>query len=125
MTRQAIKTLFRRWQAKGATTPKTITSTIPGYYDDLGDWVPPGTNQVTEETALMCAILPLKADFINGSGGVYTSRDREIYLYEPLQARQEITYKGVTYKVEDELDTSDFSGVYIYTLKAVSSFAER
>jgi len=117
--RTALKTLFRRWNAKGATT--VTTDSAPGYYDDSGDWVEPTV--VERDTPIDCAILPLRNDVIQSST-VYTSKDREIYSYIALKPKQPITYKGVTYTVEDELDTSDFGGVYVYTLKAVSAFAD-
>lgn len=123
MTRRAIKMLFKRHRAEGVTAKVTTTAEREGYYDDYGDWVPPGKNQDTDEIELECAILPLEQKFIMSSGGTYTSSDRAIYLYGPLELNQHITYKDMTYKVMESLDTSEFSGVYIYTLKAVSPFA--
>lgn len=121
--RRAIQMLFKRHRAIGATIEVTTTTERAGYYDDYGDWVPSGTNQETKIIELECAILPLKKSFIIASGGTYTGFDREIYLYEPLKKHQKVTYKQVTYKVMEALDVSDFSGVYIYTLKAVTPFA--
>lgn len=117
--RTALKMLFKRWGAKGATT--VTTDSTPGYRDDSGDWVPPTV--IENNVPLQCAILPLRNDVILNST-VYTSQDREIYSYTALKPKQEITYKGVKYKVEEELDASDFGGVYVYTLKAVSAFAD-
>lgn len=116
--RTALKMLFRRWKANGATT--ITTDSTPGHYDDSGEWVPP---TVTErDTPIDCVILPLRNDVMQNNT-VYTSKDREIYSYTALKPKQNITYKGVTYTVEEELDISDFGGVYVYTLKAVSAFA--
>ena len=71
------------------------------------------------------AIVPMAESKVRQSGGVYTSKDRQLYMTHriptALQGAQ-ICYKGDLYSIESELDYEDYAGVFIYTLKWVSLF---
>lgn len=69
------------------------------------------------------AIVPLSEKKIYGSGGTYTTQDRELYLTKPLThplSDLKVVYKGNSYSVEDGRNFEDYADVAVYTLKWVS-----
>lgn len=111
--------LLNKYRVKGATT--TTLSTVPGYYDTGGDWVPP--QHIEKDVELNCAIVPMSTRQINDSGGRYSASDRQLYTQTKLQPKQHIKYKNVTYSVEEETDYTEYSDFFVYVIKAVSPFA--
>ena len=65
-------------------------------------------------------ILPLTNDELqHESNGVYTTKDRKIYVTSPLKIGQRIEYKNQLYTIDSEKDYSDYADVYIYFAKGV------
>lgn len=109
---------FKRLIEKYSNT-FTVQKVSDGYYDDeTGEYVP-GTSQPLE---LRGMIAPMKANQIYNSGGRLTEADRVLYVFEPMEAKTKIQYKGMTYSVEAAEDFSDFADFHYYLLKAVSAF---
>lgn len=69
------------------------------------------------------AIVPLSDRKVYGSGGTYTTQDRELYLTTPLQAplsEYRVVYNGNYYAVEEGRNYEDYADVAVYILKWVS-----
>lgn len=78
-----------------------------------------GSETVSEGSG---AILPMTDRKIYQSGGTYTTQDRTLYMFTPLEGALktlQVRYKGNVYNVEEAQDFSDYSEAYIYTLKWV------
>lgn len=66
------------------------------------------------------AIVPISDKKIYGSGGTYTTQDRELYLQKPLNAplsEFKVAYKGNVYTVEEGRNFEDFADAVVYILK--------
>lgn len=101
----------------------TFTAIIPatGHYDDSGDWV---DGAETKQT-MTGAIISHRASKVFQSGGTLTQQDRALYMLSPLTdalKRARIIHNGKEYRISDELENSEFTNVWGYTLKYVSSF---
>ncbi len=71
------------------------------------------------------AVIPLAERKIYQSGGSYTAKDRQLYMFKPLDGDLKsikILYRNNIYSVEQETDYSDYSDVFVYLLKYVSLF---
>lgn len=91
-----------------------------GHYDS-GKWVE-GEPIMQEATG---AIVPMDERKIRQSGGVYTSKDRELYMMQPIPLALQsanVCYKGNLYSIESETNFEDYADVAVYTLKWVSLF---
>lgn len=91
-----------------------------GHYES-GKWVT-GESAKYEATG---AIIPMSESRIRESGGAYTSKDRELYMMQPIPDSlrgAQVCYQGCTYSVEAETDYRDYADVYVYVLKWVSLF---
>lgn len=100
----------------------TFTAIIPGDGDYVsGEWV-----DGAETTQTMTgAIIAHRASKVFQSGGTLTVQDKALYMEKPLTdalKRARIVYNGKEYRIGDELENSEFTGVYSYTLKYVSAF---
>lgn len=96
----------------------TLKRVQDGHFD-AGKWVN-GAETVTELTG---AIAPMNERKIYGSGGAYSTQDRELYLSKPLEAplsALKVVYKGNTYTVEEGRNFEDYADVAVYILKWVS-----
>lgn len=85
-----------------------------------GKWV----EGVPKTTEMRGAIVPMKARKVYGSGGTYTTQDRELYLTKPLTgvlSDYSVVYKGNTYAVEESLIFEDYADVAVYALKWVGA----
>ena len=92
-----------------------------GHFDN-GKWI----ENDSQEIEMRGAIVPLSDRKVYGSGGTYTSQDRELYLSQPLSGSLSdfrVVYKGNTYSIEDSRDFEDYADVAVYTLKRVSAGA--
>lgn len=101
----------------------TFTAIFPadGYYDDSGDWV---DGAETKQT-MTGAIIAHRASKVFQSNGTLTQQDKALYVLNPLTnalKRARIVHNGKEYRIGDELENSEFTGVYCYTLKYVSAF---
>jgi len=45
-------------------------------------------------------------------GGTYTSNDRKLYTYTKIPKGDYIRYKGITYRIHEDKDYSDFTAEY-------------
>lgn len=91
-----------------------------GHYDS-GKWVP-GEEIMQPATG---AIVPMSDSKIRQSGGVYTSKDRELYMMQPIPLALQsakVCYKGNLYSIESETNFEDYADVAVYSLKWVSLF---
>ena len=92
---------------------------INGYYNDEGKWINPGAETPRTMEGI---ILPLTNDELqHENNGVYTTKDRKIYVTSPLKIGQRIDYKNQLYTIDSEKDYSDYVDVYIYFAKGVGS----
>ena len=103
----------------------TFTAIIPSKdtINDSGDYV----SGAETEKALTGAIIAMSESRVIRSEGVYTQQDRDLYMLEPLDSSLKgarIIYGGKEYRIGDELENSEFTGVWHYTLKYVSAFNE-
>lgn len=91
-----------------------FTSYVPGgdgYYDDYGDWI---ESSETEET-VFGLWQPLSEDDVNyAEGGVYTSKDKKIYMRTPLVEGQKVLFDGDTYTIQNFRDHTKYSDVFVY-----------
>ena len=103
--------------------PFTCELKAEGTYDDLGEWVA-SENAVISMTG---AILSVRDDKLYQQDGVYTEKDKILYMLTPIDNAMlgaEIIFKDNVYTVEDSTgaDDAEFTGVYRYHLKWVSVF---
>lgn len=103
----------------------TFTAIIPSKdtINDSGDYV----SGAETKKALTGAIIAMSESRVIRSEGVYTQQDRDLYMLEPLDSSLKgtrIIYGGKEYRIGDELENSEFTGVWHYTLKYVSAFDE-
>lgn len=110
--------LIRKYGVKGATTVELTE--IKGHYED-GEWVKPSKSEV--ETALICAIVSMSTKAVNDSAGRYTTNDRQLYTQQQLQDKQTVKYRDITYSVDSQNDYTEYGDFFVYTIKAVSTFA--
>lgn len=102
---------------KFSTTFKAIV-TVKGNYDDKGEYL-----CVKEEKELTGAIISISDSKIYRSAGTLTDKDKYLFVFEELPLNDtEIIYKNNRYKVEEQVENAEFTGVYQYTLKFVSAF---
>ena len=104
----------------------TFTAKIPtkGAYNELGDYVA-GEPQTVELTG---AIISHRQSKVFRSEGVLTQQDRALYMLEPLNSALQgalIRHKGKVYRVSNELENGEFTGIYAYTLQYQSAFDEK
>ena len=93
-----------------------------GYWQE-GEYVKGEQKQVI----LRGAILSHRESKVFRSEGTITAHDKALYMLEPLENALQlakIIYRGNVYSVGDLLENSEFTGVWAYTLKYVSSFKE-
>jgi hypothetical protein len=68
------------------------------------------------------ALIPLQERTIYKSGGALTEADRQLYsLDHTIPKKSRITYKGVTYSVENKTPHEDYADFSLYPLKAVTT----
>lgn len=92
-----------------------------GSYDDSGEYV---KGEKIEHT-LHGAIMAHSENQIYRSEGKLTSQDRVLIMQEPIDRAlhgAEVIHLDRMYKIDSELENAEFTGVYQYTLKYVSTF---
>lgn len=102
-----------------------FTALIPaeGYYNDAGDWIAGTPTKIV----LNGAIISMRESRILRSEGAYTLQDRALHMLSPLPKalkKARIIHNGKEYRIESELENSEFTGVWSYVLKFVSVFDE-
>lgn len=110
---------FGRLINKYAVTDATLVQqgTQGGYVD--GAYVP-GTP--SQEAPLHCAIVPMSSREVYDTNGRYTTNDRTVYTQTQLNIKDTISYRNVTYSVEEQTDYSMYADFFMYKCKAVSKF---
>ncbi len=103
--------------------PFTCELKAEGAYDALGEWVTPEGSVIS----MTGAILSVRDSKLRQPDGVYTEKDKVLYILTPIDSAMlgaEIIFKDNVYTVEDSTgeDDAEFTGVYIYHLKWVSVF---
>lgn len=103
------------------------SSTFTAEYTEKGEYNKQGVYEdgktVTKE--LTGAILSIRAQKIFRSEGTLTTQDRQLYMTEPLDRAllgAIVTHEGMQYRVQEETENAEFTGVYAYILKANSAF---
>lgn len=87
-----------------------------GNYNAAGKWI----EGEPQETQMQGIILPLSNDELQfEANGVYTKKDRKIYVTEPLKIGQKIKYDGQSFMIDSEKPYSVYADVYIYFAKGV------
>lgn len=79
------------------------------------------------ETTYRGAIVPISDSKIYQSGGVLTTKDRQLYMKVPVEkalTNAKIKFKGNVYKIEQETNFDDYSNAYIYLLKWVEKLSD-
>ena len=103
----------------------TVIVNSEGEYDAKGDWVDGEKREIT----MTGAIMAMSESKVYNSNGAYTSKDKVLYMTEPLSDTLfdcDVKFLGNVYKIDStvEADDADFTGVYHYILKWVSVFEE-
>ena len=103
----------------------TVIVNSGGEYDAKGDWVDGEKREIT----MTGAIMAMSESKVYNSNGAYTSKDKVLYMTEPLSDALfdcDVKFLGNVYKIDStvEADDADFTGVYHYILKWVSVFEE-
>ena len=101
----------------------TVVTHTAGGYDDAGDWKD-GQEELAEYTG---AIIAYKESKVFRSEGKITAQDRRLFMQQPLpQALMgaKVIFRGQQYMIESEHENAEFTGVYSYFLRYVSTFGE-
>ena len=88
---------------------------------DNGVWKPGEPLRATLEGA----IIPVNDRKIYASGGAYTTKDRQLFMTQPLGAQLDkikVYWSGNVYAAELDMDCQELGGFFVYILKAVSKF---
>ena len=89
-------------------------------YNNMGEEI-----HTEEEKELTGAIISISDSKIYQSARTLTSADKYLFTFEPLPIiNTKVIYKNKAYKVENQVENAEFTGVYQYTLKYISAFAK-
>lgn len=88
----------------------------PGYYDEIGHWVP---GEETEVKVHPAALLPLNPDELTqDQGGTFTTNDRKLICYADISKGQEVIGNGDRYTNFGRRDYDDYAPeLNIYILR--------
>ena len=104
---------------KYSTSFRVISSSATTY-DSKGDEV-----HTEEEKELTGAIINIGDNKIYQSTGTLTSMDKYLFVFEPLPLTEtKVIHRGSVYRVENQVENAEFTGVYKYTLKYISAFGK-
>lgn len=107
---------FKRLVRKYSVTFELTTKESGDYID--GRYVEGETTTVSKTGA----IVPMSQRKIYQSGGTLSTTDRQLYMLERIEEPLKnavVTYKGKTYKIEEDTDYTDYSDVSVYVLRWV------
>lgn len=110
-----FRRLIHKYSVKFEAVHASEGAYVSGHYQE-------GLVTVTE---MHGAIVPLAESKLYKSGGSYTAKDRQLYLFTPITSplkNTNIRYKGQVYSVEQETDFDDYADVYIYLAKWVKEY---
>lgn len=113
-----LQRLIKKYAVKDAVTIELTE--LKGRYEK-GEWIAPKKSAV--EIQLVCAIVPMAERKVNESAGRYTENDRQLYTQMKLHDKQQIKYKGITYLVDSQNDFTEYGDFFVYSIKAVNTFA--
>lgn len=103
------------------STDFTVICESKGSYDDSGEYVKGNKTEYTMHGAIMA----YSENTVYRSEGKLTSQDRVLIMQEPIDMAlhgAEVIHLDKRYKIDNELENAEFTGVYQYTLKYVSAF---
>lgn len=103
------------------STDFTVICESKGSYDDSGEYVKGNKTEYTMHGAIMA----YSENSVYRSEGKLTSQDRALIMQEPIDMALHgagVIHLGRRYKIDNELENAEFTGVYQYTLKYVSAF---
>ncbi|MFJ5565209.1 hypothetical protein [Lysinibacillus xylanilyticus] len=70
------------------------------------------------EVPMAGIILPLNNDDLKYiESGVYTVKEKKLYVVDPIKIDTKVKYKGDTYTVQSFKDLTDFTDVHIYLMR--------
>lgn len=99
-------------------TEFTTILSSEGGYDSKGEY-----SYTKTEKTLTGAIISISDGKIYRSDGTLTDKDKYLFMFEPIPLNNtSIVYKNNRYRVEEQVENAEFTGVYQYTLKYVSAF---
>lgn len=103
------------------SNPFTVITHTDSGYDDAGEWTD------GEETAieLTGAIISFKESKVFRPEGKITAKDKRLFMVQRLPDAllgAKVRYLDQEYMIESELENAEFTGVYSYFLRWVSSF---
>ena len=101
--------------------PFTVITNTDSGYNDAGDWTD-GEETVVELTG---AIIGFKESKVFRYEGAITAKDKRLFMVQRLPDAlhgAKVRYQGQEYMIESELENAEFTGVYSYFLRWVSSF---
>lgn len=102
---------------KYSTVFKAVVTSESGY-SNTGEYL-----CTKEEKELTGAIIGISDGKMYQSAGTLTDKDKYLFMLEELPLNDtEIIYKNNRYKVEEQVENAEFTGVYQYMLKYVSAF---
>ncbi|MGY3186450.1 hypothetical protein [Lysinibacillus sp. TE18511] len=79
-----------------------------------GKWVPGKTTKVP----MTGIILPLNNDDLKYiESGVYTVKEKKLFVVDPIKIDTKVEYKGDTYTIQSFKDLSVYTDVHIYLMR--------
>lgn len=79
-----------------------------------GKWVP----GKPEEVSMTGIVLPLNNDDLKYiESGLYTVKEKKLYVVEPIKIDTKVMYKGDTYTIQSFKDLTVYTDVHIYLMR--------
>ena len=79
-----------------------------------GKWVP----GKSKEVPMTGIVLPLNNDDLKYiESGLYTVKEKKLYVVEPIKIDTKVRYKGATYKIQAFKDLTEYTDVHIYLMR--------
>ncbi len=103
------------------SSPFEVVTHAKGSHNDAGDWV----EGEEERIVMQGAIIAYTESKVLRSEGAITAKDRKLHMLERLPDAligAHVLFGGKRYRIASELENAEFTGVYSYLLKAVSTF---
>ncbi|TKI65563.1 hypothetical protein FC756_16055 [Lysinibacillus mangiferihumi] len=98
---------------KQNSVPFTALLDQEGHYIN-GKWV----SGKPTEVPMSGIILPLNNDDLKYiESGVYTVKEKKLYVVEPIKVDTKVKYKGDTYTIQSFKDLTEFTDVHIYLMR--------
>lgn len=102
----------------------TVITHAGGGYNDAGDW----EDKQETRAEYTGAIISFKESKVFRSEGKITAKDKRLFMQQALPdalTGATVLYRGRQYMIESELENAEFTGVYSYFLRYVSTFGDK